>query len=292
MELKNNAQTLIHSDNILELITDKREFDVPWFADAHLDSKKSKRKFIKRLIDENPDAFIVYGGDCFDLMQGKKDRRAEKSALGDEFSESDYWNRVIDYSRDEWLYPYKDRIIAFIEGNHTTGVLSHNEIDFLGWLTDSGKLANRMYAAGWIILTMKIAKGRNLCFPVYFQHAPPSGGKRSKGMLSVDILLGEHPDAKAIITEHIHETYITPQTVERLNVRAKTVQYNNVWCLQAPTTKAEHEGKKRGYYHERVKKSATSIGALKLSFKYKRYQEDNKETELITLDPKYELLYE
>lgn len=290
MDLKNGSKTIKHSDNVLEFITKDKEFEILWFADSHLDSDKSKSKWIKDTINDNPDAFIIMGGDNHDLMHGKHDRRGSKSSLKPEQKRSDYWNALIEQSRKEWIEPYKDRIIVWNTGNHESSCLIHNEIDFLGWLTADGN-GERLYTSGYIVISyFDNSRDKSVCFPIYFQHAPPSGGKRSKGMLSVDLLLAQHPDANAIISEHIHETFITPQTVERFSVHNKTITYRNVWYLQAPTTKAEHEGKKIGFFHEKIKKSSTTIGCLKLKFKFIRNKENRKR--LLTLTPEYILHYD
>lgn len=272
-------------NNILEFTTDKKEFSIIWLADAHLDSDKSKTKWMHKILKENKDSYIIFGGDNHDLMQGKSDRRNAKSSLKDEFKANDYWNRIIEASRRGFIEPYKDRIIAFTSGNHESSVTRILEFDFLDWLVEKDEI-NRMYTAGYIIVKYS-HKNSSSTIPIYFQHHPPSGGKRSKGMLSVDLLLAEHPDAKIIISEHIHETFITPQTIERLDLHNKKLRYDTVWYIQAPTLKAEHLGKKVGFFHEKIKKSSTTIGAIKIDFKLKKINKVNK----LIAEPKHLLYY-
>lgn len=278
-----------HSDNVIEFTTKKKEFSVLWVADGHLDNPKTKVKWIKDLFKKYPEAYIIYGGDHSDLMQGKSDRRSSKSSLKNELKESDYLNQVVDYTRANFIEPYKDRVLCFTQGNHNTAITRHLEVDLSKFMLEPYGI-ELMHTAGYIMFKYSVSKGkRSAVFPIYFQHAPPSGGKRSKGMLSVDLLLAQHPDVKAIISEHIHTAFITPQTVERLDIRTKRLSYQNVWYIQAPTIKAEHEGKKSGYYHEVVKVGATTIGAVKLDFKVKY---DNQGGVTLNMTPNIEIYYE
>lgn len=289
MELNKKSKTVKHSDNVLEFITKDKNFSIIWFSDAHIDSLKSKTDWMHKVLKDNPDSYIIMGGDNHDLMQAKGDKRGSKSQLAPELKGDNYWNLVIEQTRKTWVEPYKDRIIAWLDGNHTSSVMNHQEIDFIGWLTD-GDNGERLYTAGYLHITHDTnTKSKNAGFPIYFQHAPTSGGKRSKGMLSCDILLGEHPNVKAIITEHIHETFITPQTVESYDAKNKKITYQNVWYIQAPTCKAEHEGKKIGFFTEKVKKAATTIGAVKLNFSARYNKQGNCR---LDMQPEWILFYD
>jgi len=279
------------NENILQFSPSKNKFSIIWVADGHLESAKSKLKWMHKVFKDNPEAYIVYGGDNLDLMQGKYDKRGAKGDTPEHLNRSDYINAVVEEMRKELIEPYKDRLICFTKGNHNTSITRHHEVDIMKWLVEKDDI-QLMHTAGFILVEIKARKGTNLTFPIYFQHHPPSGGKRSKGMLSVDLLMAEHPDAKCIISEHIHETFITPQTVERLNVRSKSLSYNTVWCIQAPTLKAEHEGKKEGFFHERIKKSATTIGAIKMDFELKRVYSDNKDNTIASMTPNWILYYD
>jgi hypothetical protein len=285
MILQENSTSKLSSENVLEFNTTLKEFDIIWFADAHLDSNKSKVDFLHKILKENPKAFIIFGGDNHDLMQGKLDKRNDKSALKPDLKSSDYWNQLVNLTRKEIIDRYKDRIICWNTGNHETGALRNLEFDYLDFLLDNGRLGNRLYTSGYIIVKYKTTTAY-ISYPIYFQHAPPSGGGRSKGMLSVDLLLGQRPDAKAIITEHIHQTWIHPETVERLGSKNK-LHYQTVWFIQAPTLKAEHEGPKLGFFHEKLRRGANTIGAIKLKFKLI----NKHEVKYLDMTPEYMLYY-
>lgn len=288
--LRSGATVKKNQHDVLEFVTEEDEFKIIWISDAHLDNPKSKTKFRNDLIKENPNAYIIYGGDSHDLMQGREDRRSSKSALKEAFKEDDMWNRIIDSSRKEVIEPIEDRLICMTHGNHTTSLIRKHEFDFLTWLCE-GK-CDVMDTAGYIIVRHKNKGGKILANNVlYFQHAPPSGGNRSKGMLSADLLLAQRPDADVIISEHIHQTWTHPATVEHLKTNGKPY-YKNVWIIQAPTLKAEHEGRRLGYYQEKVKAGATTIGAVALDFKVVRGDPQGSRTRRFVVEPRYKLYYE
>jgi hypothetical protein len=267
MDLVRGATSKILSDNVLEFSTFNKKFSIIYISDAHLDSEKSKTKWLHKVLKENPDSYIVMGGDNHDLMQGKRDPRASKNALKESLKSSDYWNQVIKNSREEWVKKYKDRIICWNTGNHETSVLRNLELDFLDMLLDYGELGNRLYTRGWIIISHVYGKMK-YSFPLFFQHIPPSGGQRSKGALSIDLLLADNPDARCIISEHIHTTLTHPATVERLNLLTKKLEKKLVWLVSMPTLKDEGTGKKQGFYDEKIKRGATTVGVMKLKFEF------------------------
>ena len=273
--------------NVIEFITDLPNFSILWFADAHIDNPKSKLNFIHKTIRENPDAFIIFGGDHHDLMQWKLDKRASYSALKHEHKTDDYFNSVIDSTRSEIIEKYKDRIICFTRGNHESMATRTLNFDFVKFLLSGYNIPAGDFA-GYIAVTynQKGHKRRNI---LYYQHKPNSGGKRSKGMLSVDILKGNAPTANLYITEHIHDTWIKPETREILTPGLNVI-YETLWFVQAPTTKDEFSGAKNGFLHEKIQPSPTTIGCIKLDYNFRYINNNNNKNNKLEVKPNYILL--
>jgi len=282
-KLINDAKVYKNENGIIFFETPEKEFSVLWFADAHMDNPKSELGFMHKTIKDNQNSYIIFGGDNHDLMQWKMDKRASYSAIKEEHKGDDYFNRVIHTTQKEIIEPYKDRIICFTRGNHETSITRKLNFDFFDFLLQGSNI-NCGDFSGYINFRTKIDDKRQNSKLLYYQHAPSTGGKRSKGMLSVDIMLGQRPSADIILSEHIHTTTIHPETVEVVN-RNFSLKEKLIWFIFAPTLKAEHKGRREGFYHEKVKAGTTTIGAIKLNFKY------NKDNNLMYVKPEYELMY-
>ena len=216
-------------------------------------------------------------------MQNFGDKRQSKHALKEEFTRDDYLNAIIEYNVKIWE-PYAHRIISFFIGNHESTQIKFHGMDITREIVKTLNLKHGTSIllgdfAGYLKLRFDNG-GRRFTNNIYYHHKPISGGTRSKGMLSVDLLLGRYPDADTYISEHIHDTWTKPERIESLDDNG-IIKFKNKWVLQMPTLKDEFKGKKRGYTHEKSYK-ATPIGIIVLLFDVKK--------EGINLSPKYELV--
>jgi len=272
------------SCQVIDFKKEGNELKIIWVADMHNDSKKSRLNFLKKIVKKYPKAYLIFGGDSFDVMQNFADPRAAKSALKDSLKRDDYINAVIEESCD-FYKPFKDKILAFNLGNHEEVQIRRHGIDMIKMMVDRLNETTKHEIicgdlAGWIKIRHSRGNGK-ATKNIYFSHQPISGGTRSKGVLSVDLLIGRYPDADIWICEHIHTSWILPLKIERF-VDNGSVKYQNKWYIQAPTLKEEFSGKKRGYVHAKTY-PATPIGVVILDFEISR-------TGMECMMPKYELL--
>lgn len=282
MEITKNVKT---NDSVFvsTLKTNKGEKNIVWVSDIHGDSTHSNHKFLDKIIHKYPGCLLIIGGDHLDVMQNFGDKRASKSSLDVRFKEDDYLNEIIDFNVERWG-KYAKRIIAFFVGNHEMTQVKFHGIDLTREIV---KNLNQKYdanilcgdVAGWLKLRFDDG-GRYFTKNIYFAHRPISGGSRSKGMLSVDIIKGQYPDADIFISEHIHNTWMKPERVERLSNEG-TLRYDTKWVLQMPTLKDEYIGRKRGYVHDR-NFGANPIGLIVLQFQVSHSG--------VQFSPKYELV--
>jgi hypothetical protein len=71
-------------------------------------------------------------------MQGKADKRSDKSSLRPEHQGSNYFDLLVDTAVDD-IAPYRAYILEITDGNHETAVRKNHEIDLVErlWLNYS-----------------------------------------------------------------------------------------------------------------------------------------------------------
>ena len=120
------------SRNLHTLELDKEENRLALLSDLHWDNPKCDRIMLKRHLDyclkEQIPVFI--NGDFFCLMQGKGDKRGNKSDILPEHNNARYLDSVVD-TAVEWWSPYASLLTVIGYGNHETGIIKNQETDLL-----------------------------------------------------------------------------------------------------------------------------------------------------------------
>ena len=85
-----------------------------WFllsADHHWDNPDCDREMIKRHLEQAKErnAPVLFVGDFFCAMQGKYDKRSDKSKVRPEHQTAKYLDSLVDTAA-EWLMPYREQI--------------------------------------------------------------------------------------------------------------------------------------------------------------------------------------
>lgn len=247
-------------------------YEVLWLNDAHIDSKLTDRKYIKKVFDSNPEAYIVISADFFDAMGQKSDKRYQHGNLLDQHIRADYLNALVE-DAFEYLSPYANRIICFNQGNHETlqtKFYGSNPTQSLATLLNHTHNVNIpvMDSAGWIIFRSSVKNQHTRRFIIYWGHKPISGGQRSKGMLSVDIAKGRQDNVDLYISEHVHDNFIHRFNKECIDSNYKR-KYTSGYYAQLPSSKEEYLGKKIGYHTDK-NFSANPAGMLKVHVSFNR----------------------
>jgi hypothetical protein len=279
--LMNGATSQKVGRDVVRFSTDQKKFKVVIISDGHFDNPHSQLKWLQNKLDnEFKDAYIIIGGDSIDVMQGKKDNRSNKSILTGDTKRDDYFNAVYEYVKKEIHDRYLDRIITWNRGNHDNSIINHNEIDLISLIC--GEITPVGAVSGYVNFSYNAGGGSNAksaSLLLYYQHIPDSGGKRSKGMLTVDTIRGKYPDADLFLTEHIHNAWIHPEAVERVD-RFGNVNQKIQWFIQNTTIKDEFNTERNGFYHEKIKAGAQIVGFSVIEFEFIR---EIKEKEKIKL---------
>ena len=206
-------------------------------SDVHHDNPKCDQDLERKHLDEAKDcnAPIIDNGDLFCAMQGRWDKRADKSALRPEHQGSNYFDLLVDTAA-KFYEPYKNQFAILGRGNHETAITKAHETD----LTD--RLASRMRAhgssveasgyGGWVIFrfvdaTQK-AKGHPKCnkdsVTLYHYHGTGGGGPVTRGTIQTNRIAVMTPDANIVLTGHTHDEWTMTIPRQRITSHGKIYQ--------------------------------------------------------------------
>lgn len=123
-----------HTKNIHEIKLEGMDVRIAMMSDLHWDNPKCDWELLKRDLDYcvSENIPIVFNGDFFCLMQGKGDRRGNKSDIRPEHNNAKYLDSIVE-TAVEWFAPYAHLMTVIGYGNHEcyrpdTEVLTSN-----GW---------------------------------------------------------------------------------------------------------------------------------------------------------------
>lgn len=194
-------------------------------SDHHFDSKKCDRKKLKAHHQEakEKNAGIFCFGDLFDVMQGRSDRRGSKSDIREEYLGGNYYDRVVD-DAVKWYSNFADNYIMISPGNHETSILKYQETDVIKRLVNgmnSDRKTNPVEVgtySGWVRLRFEHNSGGGIrSFWLFYHHGYGGGGPVTKGVIQTSRKAVYIPDARVIVSGHIHESWHVPIAQERIN---------------------------------------------------------------------------
>lgn len=238
--------------------------------DRHFDSSKSdlelQLKHLKQAKQCN--AGIIDGGDLFDAMQGRGDKRGHKSALRPEFKVDNYFDALIEEA-SSFFGPYAKNWILQATGNHESKVLQYQETDltarFLKEMRKSNpSIVNGGYS-GFIRFKFEHESGgvRSSC-KLFYHHGYGADSPVTKGVIQTNRMGIMYPDADIIVTGHNHESWIFPISRYRIDDNGKTYT-DEQYHVKVPTYKEEFD-KGRGGWHVERGAGPKPVGAYWLIF--------------------------
>lgn len=213
------------ADNVPTLRTTFERQDhgtsILFIGDTHWDHAACDRAALKRVLDQalERDAVIVLLGDQLCLMGGRDDKRSAKSALRPEHKVDAYFSAVID-DWCEWYQPYAANTWIALEGNHESAVRKHHEIDvtrmWVARLNSAGATIDYPgYSTYARVMNARQTERFSLAFFVHHGHG--GGGPVSRGSIQAQRRAVMYPDARFIVTGHIHSSYNVDHEQYRLN---------------------------------------------------------------------------
>lgn len=199
-----------------------------------------ERKHLQEAADTN--AGIIDAGDLFCAMQGKYDKRADKSAVRPEHQSGNYLDKLIDTAAD-FYEPFAKHFIVIGEGNHESAIRKRHETDLTTRLierinTKAGTNIQRGGYGGWV----RFMFTRSTCLSsrvLHYFHGTGGGGPVTRGVIQTNRLAVFHPDADIIFTGHTHDEWIVPIRRQRISgmgvpyhdeqLHVRTPGYKNAW---------------------------------------------------------------
>jgi predicted phosphodiesterase len=238
-------------------------------ADVHFDSPHSNRKLLRSLLTQAQEtgAGVFVFGDWFDAMQGRADKRSDKSDLLPAYRAGDYVNRLVDDSAD-FLAPFASSIVFLADGNHETALRKYLEVDIL--LLLAGRLGvPKMGYSGFVRFLFNRGPDKRAAGAtkrvMFFHHGAGGGGEVTQGIMRAQRQSAWVGDADIFVAGHIHSQWST--WMERLRLsNAGEVYRDSVLHLSLPTLKDEFT--LSGGFHVERGRSPRPQGCYWLEFRH------------------------
>lgn len=199
-----------------------------FLGDLHWDHPRCDRTALRRILDEavEREALIVLLGDTFCAMQVTGDRRGHKSAVRPEHQRDDYLTALVE-TAIEWFTPYKERLWIVLHGNHETAVMKHHEVDlvkhFVRGLDASGESIATPGYSTYALVRLRRQNQRETV-PLWLAHGHGGGGPVTKGVIQAHRRAVTYPDARVVVSGHIHTSYFVAHEQHRVRQSGRVYQ--------------------------------------------------------------------
>lgn len=272
-----------HAKNIHEIILSGKEVKIAMLSDLHWDNPKCDWKLLKRDLDyclEN-NIPVMINGDFFCLMQGRGDKRGNKSDIRPEHNNAKYLDSIVE-TAVEWFSPYAHIISVIGYGNHETAIIKYQETDILQRFVDllNYKNGSNVYTGGyggWLIVRQNVYSNIFTTFKVKYFHGSGGGGVVTKGALNLTRALEMYEDFDVFTMGHIHENASRNDVRETTAFNAKNGYkhvHKNIHLMLTGTYKEEYGDGSKGWHVERGAPVKPTGGRI-LVFQSEELQRDN-----------------
>lgn len=245
------------SKNIAKFETDKKETKVAILSDLHWDNPHCNRELLKLHLDYclEHDIPVFINGDLFCLMQGKGDRRGNKSDVRPEHAFNNYFDSIVKTAVD-WFTPYAHIIKLIGYGNHETSIIKHQEtdiiarfVDLLNYKCNSNVLTGGY--GGWIWFNFNYNNMIKSVKMKYF-HGSGGGGAVTKGAINLTRALAMY-EADIYTMGHIHENAARTDAKEIMYLKKGIceVRHKYIHSLITGTYKEEYGDGSNGFHIEK-----------------------------------------
>jgi UDP-2,3-diacylglucosamine pyrophosphatase LpxH len=197
--------------NLHTLELGREETRLAILSDLHWDNPKCDRDMLKRHLDyclkENIPVMVV--GDLFCLMQGKGDRRGNKSDIRPEHNNAKYLDSIVE-TAVEWFSPYASILTVIGYGNHETAIIKYQETDLLQRFVDLMNYKNKSNIftggyGGWLVIKKNIRTNTSMSKTLKYFHGSGGGGIVTKGAINLTRALETYENMDVFVMGHIHE---------------------------------------------------------------------------------------
>jgi hypothetical protein len=194
-------------------------------SDAHHDNAHTDLDMERRHLVEcvNREGLVLDNGDLHCAMQGKWDRRSDRSALRPEYQFGNYLDRLVDEAV-KFYQPFARNLCMMGLGNHETAILKHHETNLTERTVERLKMLGAVNLhscgyAGWIRISVNHGRNRSDSVWMYHHHGYGGGGPVTRGTIQTSRMAVYLPDADLVWTGHTHDSWIMPIERYRINDR-------------------------------------------------------------------------
>lgn len=226
-------------------------------ADRHWDHAESdwelQLKHLKQAVKYNAGIFDL--GDFFDVMQGRYDKRSNKSSIRAEHKVDNYFDSIVDTASD-FFEPYAKQFVMIAMGNHETKMLEKHEINITDRLVKelnrrtNSTIYNGGYS-GWLHIVFHDQQtGHKTHKKIFYHHGYGGGGPVTKGVIQTNRRAVYTPDADLIVTGHVHEEWNLTLVRNRLDNNSRVYQDEQIHA-QIGTYKNDYGDGFGGFHTEK-----------------------------------------
>ena len=176
---------------LTRLDLDVSQNQVAILSDLHWDNPKTDLELLKSHLDYclEKNIPVMVNGDFFCLMQGKGDRRANKSDIRPEHNNAKYLDSIVE-TAVEWFSPYANILTVLGYGNHETAIIKYQETDILQRFVDlmnhvNGSNIQTGGYGGWINIVKTFYQNNLVSFNMKYFHGSGGGGIVTKGGINL-----------------------------------------------------------------------------------------------------------
>ena len=249
-----------HAKNIHEIQFTGKRVQIAMLSDLHWDNPKCDWDLLKRDLDycKTNNIPVMVNGDFFCLMQGKGDRRGNKSDIRPEHNNAKYLDSIVE-TAVEWFSPYADILTVIGYGNHETAIIKWQETDILQRFVDllNYKCGTQVMTGGyggWLIINQELSNGNFSTFKIKYFHGSGGGGVVTKGALNLTRALEMYEDFDVFAMGHIHENAArndARDTVKHNSHIGYKHEQKQIHMMLTGTYKEEYGDGSKGWHVER-----------------------------------------
>jgi predicted phosphodiesterase len=273
-----------HAKNIHELNLIGKKVKIAMLSDIHWDNPKCDWNQLKKDLDycKANDISVMINGDMFCLMQGKGDRRGNKSDIRPEHNNAKYLDSIVE-TAVEWWSPYAHILTVIGYGNHETAIIKWQETDILQRFVDllNYKNGSNVYTGGyggWLIIRQHISENISTSFKIKYFHGSGGGGVVTKGALNLTRALEMYEDFDVFTMGHIHENAARNDVRDTISCNSKQgyrQEHKQIHLMLTGTYKEEYGDGSKGWHVERGAPVKPTGGRI-LVFESDRFEKDGQ----------------
>ena len=281
-----------HSKNVHELQLKGHNAKIAMLSDIHWDNPKCDWDLLKKHLDYcvSENIPIMINGDFFCLMQGKGDKRGNKSDIRPEHNNAKYLDSIVETAVD-WWSPYAHLMTVVGYGNHETAIIKYQETDILQRFVDLLNYKNKsnVYTGGyggWLVIRMETTGSSKHCSRIKYFHGSGGGGVVTKGALNLTRALELYEGFDVFTMGHIHENSCRNDVRDTVDYSVRGGYKNSlkdIHLMLTGTYKEEYEDGSKGWHVERGA-PPKPVGGRILNIEYKRIRSKEEDITIRQID--------